>query len=171
MVQVMLKRKKYKVEKGSPIRDLVKDKATLAARLNGELCDLSKEITSNCELEFITFASDIGKKIFWHSASHIMAMAVKSLFPGAKYAIGPAIDQGFYYDFDFERPFSPEDLEKIEEKMEDEKHLELAWKICNLISELNDLLWDHYEERFIEQQKEEVIYTENLTDHLDNDDF
>ena len=55
--------------------------------------------------------------------------------------------------------------------MEDEKHLELAWKICNLISELNDLLWDHYEERFIEQQKEEVIYTENLTDHLDNDDF
>ena len=117
MVQVMLKRKKYKVEKGSPIRDLVKDKATLAARLNGELCDLSKEITSNCELEFITFASDIGKKIFWHSASHIMAMAVKSLFPGAKYAIGPAIDQGFYYDFDFERPFSPEDLEKIEEKM------------------------------------------------------
>ena len=55
--------------------------------------------------------------------------------------------------------------------MEDEKHLELAWKICNLISELNDLLWDHYEERFIQQQKEEIIYTGNLTDHLDNDDF
>jgi len=117
MVQVVLKRKKYKVDKGSPICDLVKDNKTIAARLNGELCDLSKEITSDCELDFIDFSSDIGKKIYWHSASHIMAMAVKSLFPKAKYAIGPAIEQGFYYDFDVENPFSPEDLEKIEKKI------------------------------------------------------
>ena len=59
----------------------------------------------------------------------------------------------------------------MEEIMEDQKHLEFAWKICNLISELNDLLWDHYEEDFIQDQKEEVIYTGNLTDHLHNDDF
>ena len=59
----------------------------------------------------------------------------------------------------------------MEEIMEDEKHLELAWKICNLISELNDMLWDHFEEDFIQDQKEEVIYTGSLTDHLDNDDF
>ncbi|MGB3340129.1 MAG: threonine--tRNA ligase [bacterium] len=119
MVQVMLKRKKYKVDKGSPICDLVKDNKTIAARLNGELCDLSKKITGDCELDFIDFSSDIGKKIYWHSASHIMAMAVKSLFPKAKYAIGPAIEQGFYYDFDVENPFSPENLEKIEKKIDE----------------------------------------------------
>jgi threonyl-tRNA synthetase len=117
MVQVMLKTKKFKVDKGSPICNLVKDNKTIAARLNGELCDLSREITSDCELDFIDFSSDIGKKIYWHSASHVMAMAVKSLFPKAKYAIGPAIEQGFYYDFDVENPFSPEDLEKIEKKI------------------------------------------------------
>jgi hypothetical protein len=59
----------------------------------------------------------------------------------------------------------------VEENMEDEKHLELAWKICNLISELNDLLWDHYEERFIQQQKEEVIFCGKISDNLGNDDF
>jgi len=117
MVQVIIKRKKYKVDKDSPVRDLVKDNRIIAARLNGELCDLSRRITSDCELEFIDFSSDIGQKIYWHSASHIMAMAVKSLFPKAKYAIGPAIEQGFYYDFDVENPFSSEDLEKIEKKM------------------------------------------------------
>ena len=55
--------------------------------------------------------------------------------------------------------------------MNDEKHIELAWKICNLISQLNDLLWDHYEERFIEQEQEKVIYRGNLTDPMDNEDF
>jgi hypothetical protein len=59
----------------------------------------------------------------------------------------------------------------MEENMKDEKHIELAWKICNLISELNDLLWDHYEERFIEQQKEEVMYRGNLTGQMGNDVF
>jgi hypothetical protein len=59
----------------------------------------------------------------------------------------------------------------MEERMKDEKHIEFAWKICNLISELNDLLWDHYEERFIEQQNEEVIYRGNLTDNFGCDDF
>jgi hypothetical protein len=55
--------------------------------------------------------------------------------------------------------------------MEDEKHIELAWKICNLISQLNDLLWDHYEERFIKQEQEKVIYRGNLADHMDSEDF
>jgi len=59
----------------------------------------------------------------------------------------------------------------MEENMEDEKHIELAWKICNLISEINDLLWDHYEERFIDQQKEEVIYRGKITDNLGSDGF
>lgn len=117
MVKVKLKRKNFKVEKDSRISDLITDKKVIAALLNGKLCDLSKEITNDCQLELINFSSDIGKKIYWHSASHIMAMAVKSLFPKAKYAIGPAIAQGFYYDFDTEKRFSPEDLEKIEKKM------------------------------------------------------
>jgi threonyl-tRNA synthetase len=117
MVMVSIKNKKHKVEQGTPIHDLVTHKNVIAARLNGELCDLSRKITSDCEIELIDFSSDIGKSIYWHSTSHIMAMAVKELFPKAKYAIGPSIEQGFYYDFDVETPFSPDDLIKIEKKM------------------------------------------------------
>jgi threonyl-tRNA synthetase len=60
----------------------------------------------------------MGREVFWHSASHLMAQAVKRLFPNAKYTIGAAIDQGFYYDFDIEKTFSPEDIEKIEAEMQ-----------------------------------------------------
>jgi len=59
----------------------------------------------------------------------------------------------------------------MEETMEDEKHIQLAWNICNLISKLNDLLWEHYEEKFIAQQEDEVIYRGNLTDSMNTDDF
>ncbi|MEO0215732.1 MAG: threonine--tRNA ligase, partial [candidate division WOR-3 bacterium] len=72
---------------------------------------------SDCEIEPIRFSDPEGQQVYWHSTSHIMAMAVKALFPETKLAIGPAIDQGFYYDFDRPTPFTPEDLEKIEQKM------------------------------------------------------
>ena len=76
------------------------------------------EINEDCALSIYTFDNDLeGKKAYWHTTSHIMAQAVKKLFPNAKLAIGPAIDNGFYYDYDIEKPFSQEDLENIEKEM------------------------------------------------------
>jgi len=105
------------IEAGKRIVDLIGDKKYLAARVNGELRDINTEITEDVELNLIDFSTEEGKEIYWHSSSHVMAMAVKKLFPDAKLAIGPAIDQGFYYDFDKKEPFSPDDLAKIERKM------------------------------------------------------
>lgn len=86
-------------------------------KINGEAADLRTAVDADCELEILTFDSEDGKKAFNHTASHVMAQAVKRLYPEAKLTIGPAIDNGFYYDFDVETPFSPEDLEKIEAEM------------------------------------------------------
>ncbi|MGB7054594.1 MAG: threonine--tRNA ligase, partial [bacterium] len=118
MIEVKISDKITEIEKGKRISDLITDHKYIAARVNGELCDLTAEITEDSEIELIDFSSEEGKNIYWHSSSHVMAMAVKTLFPEAKLAIGPAIDQGFYYDFDTKQPFSPEDLAKIERKMQ-----------------------------------------------------
>ncbi len=92
-------------------------KNVCVCRIDGELKDLRTPIEKDCEVEFLTFDSDEGKRTFRHTASHVLAQAVKRLYPNAKLAIGPAIDNGFYYDFDVEEPFTPEDLEKIEAEM------------------------------------------------------
>ncbi len=86
-------------------------------KINDEVKDLRTTITDDSTLEILTFDNKDGKKAFNHTASHIMAQAVKRLYPDAKLTIGPAIDDGFYYDFDIEENFSPEDLEKIEKEM------------------------------------------------------
>ena len=91
----------------------------VAANVNGEPKDLSSEMQSQAELEPIFVDSEKGLEILRHSVSHVMAMAVQELFPGAKVTIGPAIQDGFYYDFDYERPFKEDDLPKIEEKMKE----------------------------------------------------
>ena len=86
--------------------------------VNGEVQDLRYELKEDCTLSIETFESSIeGKKAYWHTTSHVMAQAVKRLFPKTKLAIGPAIDNGFYYDFDVEKPFTDEDKEKIEQEM------------------------------------------------------
>jgi len=92
-------------------------KAACAARINGEVCDLRTMIAENCTLDILTFDDENGAKAFRHTAAHILAQAVKRLYPTAKFAIGPAIEDGFYYDFDVEKFFTPEDLEKIEAEM------------------------------------------------------
>ena len=92
-------------------------RAACAARINGKVCDLRTTITEDCSLDILTFDDEDGKKAFRHTASHILAQAVKRLFPATKLAIGPAIENGFYYDFDVEKPFSPEDIAKIEAEM------------------------------------------------------
>ena len=92
-------------------------KAAIAVKINGQVKGLFEPITENVTLEVLTFENPLGKEVFWHSSSHIMAQAVLEVFPNTKLAIGPPIDEGWYYDFDVEKPFSPADLEKIEKKM------------------------------------------------------
>lgn len=88
-----------------------------SCKINGEVKDLRTVISEDCALEILTFDDEDGKRTFNHTASHIMAQAVKRLYPDVKLTIGPAIHDGFYYDFDVQTPFSPEDLEKIEAEM------------------------------------------------------
>lgn len=92
-------------------------KKVLAANVNGELTDLREELVDGSEVAFFTFEEDGGKHTLRHTASHILAQAVKRLWPEAKLAIGPAIDKGFYYDIDMEHTLTPEDLGKIEKEM------------------------------------------------------
>ena len=87
-----------------------------AAEINGEVKDLRTVVEEDCELNILTFNDDLGRKAYWHTTSHVLAQAVKRLYPNAKLAIGPAIDTGFYYDFDCES-FAREDLDKIEAEM------------------------------------------------------
>jgi threonyl-tRNA synthetase len=94
-------------------------KEAIAGIVNGVKKDLNYTLKNNDRIEILTFASSEGKEIYYHSTSHIMAQAVKELFPQAKLAIGPAIKDGFYYDFDLDRSFTPEDMVVIEKKMEE----------------------------------------------------
>ncbi|MCM1225960.1 MAG: threonine--tRNA ligase [Clostridium sp.] len=111
------------IETAQSAADIVKGigaglyKAACCVKINGEVKDLRTVIDSDCEFEVMTFDSIEGKKTFWHTASHILAQAVKRLYPNTKLAIGPAIDNGFYYDFDLEKPFTADDLTKIEAEM------------------------------------------------------
>ena len=89
----------------------------IAASVNGEVCDLTTPLTGDAEVKLFTFADDEGKHVFWHTASHILAQAVKRLYPETKLTIGPAIDNGFYYDFDSEVPFTAEVLKQLEGEM------------------------------------------------------
>jgi threonyl-tRNA synthetase len=104
---------------GQVLRELgaAADHDVVAARINGEIKDLSTQLTQDCTLAPITQTSPEGLEIVRHSAAHLMAEAVRSLFPGVKITIGPAIETGFYYDFDPPQPFTPEDLERIEQRM------------------------------------------------------
>jgi threonyl-tRNA synthetase len=91
----------------------------VAVKVEGELRDLSTQIEPHADLEPIYLNSEEGLEILRHSTSHVMAMAVRELFPGVKVTIGPAIQDGFYYDFDYERPFREEDLQGIQDKMQE----------------------------------------------------
>ncbi len=117
MIKILVNGKTIEIERGKRLSEIFQDPKYLAARIDGDLADLSTEIIKDCAVELIDFSSEEGKKIYWHSTSHVMAMAVKRLFPGTKLAIGPAIDQGFYYDFDPKEPISVNDLPRIEEEM------------------------------------------------------
>lgn len=110
-------------ESAVSVLDIAKDiseglaRAATSAKVDGEIVDLRTEVSKDCDLEILTFDSEDGKGAFNHTASHIMAQAVKRLYPETKLAIGPSIANGFYYDLDRETPFAAEDLEKIEAEM------------------------------------------------------
>ena len=122
MIKIELKDGSVKeIEEGMSVIDFAKSiseglaRMATCARMNGKVVDLRKELNEDCKLEILTFESDVdGKKAYWHTTSHIMAQAIKRINPKAKLAIGPAIDNGFYYDFDVEKTFTDEDKEKIE---------------------------------------------------------
>ncbi len=107
----------------------------IAVKIDGERRDLSTLIDAEVELEPIFLESEEGLEILRHSTSHVMAMAVKELFPGVKVTIGPAIENGFYYDFDYERPFREDDLPSIEEKMREIVEADLSFKRSEMRAE------------------------------------
>ena len=123
MVKIDLKGQVKEFDQGITAAEVAKSigmglyKSACAAKIDGEVCDLRTPIEKDCSLEILTFDTAEGKHAYWHTTSHIMAQAVMRLYPGTKFSIGPAIENGFYYDFDMEQPLSTEDLPKIEAEM------------------------------------------------------
>jgi len=124
MIKVTLKDGSVKeYNKGVTIKNVAESiseglaRVALAGEVNGEVKDLGYQLEEDCSLNLLTFEDEGGRHAYRHTSSHIMAQAVKRLYPDAKLAIGPSIENGFYYDFDVEKPFSVEDLENIENEM------------------------------------------------------
>ena len=143
----------------------------LAAKVNGTPVDLSKTLTEPATVEPITFASPEGKEVYRHSSTHIMAQAVKEVFPSAQVTIGPAIEEGFYYDFAFERPFAPEDLAKIEARALELikanrpfKRLEMRrWDAINFFKQRGEL----YKAEILESIEDETVSLYDQGDFID----
>src|SRR4030066_2330665 len=110
---------------GISVQEIIQDinpqlaKEALVAAVDGQLVDLAKKLEKDCNLAVFTFQDPQEKYVYWPPTAHIMAQEVQELFPGTKLAIGPPIEEGFYYDFDKTSPFEPEDLEKIEKRMQE----------------------------------------------------
>lgn len=123
MIKIVLKDDVREYESGITVAEVAKSlgaglyKAACAGRVDGKVVDLRTPLSDDCSVEILTFEQEEGKQAYWHTTSHIMAQAVKRLFPEAKFAIGPSIERGFYYDFDLPRTLTPEDLPKIEAEM------------------------------------------------------
>ena len=124
MIKIRLQGKDERnYEKGVLALDVAKDiseglaRSVVGVKIDGKVCDLMTPLTDDCDIEFLKFADKDGKMVFWHTSTHIMAQAVKRLYPNAKLGTGPALDNGFYYDIDLEEKLTVEDLEKIEKEM------------------------------------------------------
>ena len=123
MIKVDLKGSEKEFESSVSVAEVAKSigmglyKSACAAKVNGEVCDLRTVLNEDCKVEILTFDDKEGKKAYWHTASHIMAQAVNRLYPGTKFAIGPAVDNGFYYDMELPQAITNDDLAKIEAEM------------------------------------------------------
>ena len=168
MISVTLKDgSKRSYNEGATLLDVARDisprlaKDVLAAEVDGRLTDLGSSLTTDARVEFHTFDSPAGRDVYRHSAAHIMAQAVKRLFPGVRLAIGPAIADGFYYDFDPEQPFTPADLERIENEMASIIKQDLPFERVELsrveaLEKFNQA-GESYKEELIEDLPEEVV--------------
>lgn len=125
------------------------------AEVDGEIVDLRHVIDKNCTVNILTFNDNDGKKAFWHTSSHIVAQAVKRLFPSVKLAIGPSIENGFYYDFDIETPFSQDDLKNIEEEIK---------KICKEGLEIEKFVLSRDEAIKLMEERGETYKVELIND-------
>lgn len=145
--------------------------AVISAKLDGIPVDLSHPIEEDAYLEILTFDSPEGREIYRHSTSHLMAHAVKELFPQAKITIGPAIEGGFYYDFDVNPPFSLEDLERIEKRMEEIAQKDLPFQRLEVSKEEAHRLFDErgepYKIELLEEIKEESVSLYRQGDFID----
>ncbi len=165
MIKVSLKGDVREFENGVTIAEVAKSigmglyKAACGGRINGTYCDLRTPLTEDCDLEIVTFDELDGKKTFWHTASHIMAQAVKRLYPDVKLAIGPSIDNGWYYDFDLEESFTPEILEEIEKEMK---------KIVKENLELKKFELSPEEALSMMDERGEIYKTELIKEHAGN---
>lgn len=124
-MEIMLCGKPHQAESEKTAYDILKEaglmtREVIAAEIDGAPVALTETLTEGASLSPLTFADEAGKRVFWHTASHIMAQAVKRLYPAVKLTIGPAVEEGFYYDFDSDTPFTQEALEKIEGEMKKE---------------------------------------------------
>lgn len=130
-MKVNISGKEHEFEKGISALEVAKaigDKKALAVRIDGAVKDLDTTLTADTTVEFLDFDTKDGREVFRHSAAHVLAHAVQRLFPDAKLTIGPSVEDGFYYDFDKEEPFTPEDLKKIQKEMKKIVHEKLQFK-------------------------------------------
>lgn len=177
MINVTLKDGSIRqVEAGTTAAEFAKSigmglyKAACAAEINGKTVDLRTPITEDCTLAILTFNDEAGKKTFWHTASHIMAQAVKHLYPDVKLAIGPAIDNGFYYDFDTKEHFSAEDLAKIEAEMKRIAKQDLSIERFELSPQEAEEMMDKAGENYkVELIKEHAAKGDNISFYKQGD--
>ncbi|HBY56960.1 MAG TPA: threonine--tRNA ligase [Candidatus Atribacteria bacterium] len=151
---ILLDGSKIELSKGATLFDAAckisprLGKEAIAGIVNGAKKDLDYVLEDDDHIEILTFSSSDGKEIYHHSTSHIMAQAVKELFPEAKLAIGPAIKDGFYYDFDIERSFTPEDMVIIEQKMKEIIERDLPFKKIEVNKEEAKKIFKDKEEKY-----------------------
>lgn len=171
MVKLTLKDNSVKeIEQGTTAAEVIKGigmglyKAACCVKLDGRVCDLRTPVTGDCTFEVCTFDSEEGKKAFRHTASHILAQAVKRVYPDVKLAIGPAIDDGFYYDFGTDHPFTAEDLEKFEAEMKNIVKADIALERFELTpDEAEKKLSEMGEDYKVELCREHSGKGENIT--------
>lgn len=145
-------------------------KAVCACRIDSEVCDLRTPLTKDSKLELLTFDDEEGKRAFWHTCSHVLAQAVKHLYPNAKLGIGPAVDNGFYYDFDVEKPFTQDDLDKIKAEMKAIVKSGIEIERFELSSDdAEKLLGDMGEEYKVELAREHAGKGENISFYRQGD--
>ncbi|MBQ7466672.1 MAG: TGS domain-containing protein, partial [Clostridia bacterium] len=122
-MKIQLRDEVREYEKGTTVLQIAESiseglaRVAVCGKLNGELVDLNKQLEDDCKLEIVTNKDEDAKMVMRHTTAHVLAQAVKTIYPNTKLSIGPATDEGFYYDFDFKTPINNDDLAKIEAEM------------------------------------------------------